>query len=999
MKYIYSFIVLCLSVTPFVSLGQNLSQLQVGALETSTTSYSVGTPIIGTATINNIGSEDAVDIYYQVSYGEFGKKGGVLISQYTKQALQGPLYIEAGKKIDIDFSIVPEFVVEGAGIDIVVTHKNGSLLAWKKVPVTVTGSSDIQPKSITAVLSVDDQEYPLMSGPTINPQVISQLLLAGSSEKLDGEHTAHVVIYERSFLDKKVYDEKITVNFVDGIARFNLPADLRPESYIGTIALTSGDRAISNAIDFRYVVEGAQAEIIEITSSTLSVKKGQDFSVAIRYAGTPLNINSTQNTREINQENIAEMSLRLLVTNEKGNVVAQYEAPLTTNGLQYPEITEEMSGEEINKLVAEYLDTAAHNSFVETVALRALASAENLAFNIELINPETSEVYDSYTTTFPEEVGYTLTDYITWSLIVIVTLLLIIIIRFVIKGKKDRVVPALILVLGICASLAVLNNSNNAEARMALQTGGNGDGVLAINSPKSSQVGGYNPGESIDLDMSYSVYACANNGNINLTVIKPKSNAWHTFATPSVAQAHIQNNLPSTTTTWDWKTFTLKKVEINTTHYDRVEKQTTTWADSGAYWGDTFIDVDGGLTAPAQPGKYYVPFMTQYCTGSHGCASAQYSVYEICVNGAGLCPGEEDIDACTNVSGIQTEEGGVVYGTDNQATNYIRNADGTCTAGACPAGVVPPANLGESCGCAADGQVGTVQCDGSCRTTGGQSIPHSCSVCNSDHTEGEACTTNTSCGATSGSYSCEPSGWVCNANTNDTCDVPTGDECSNIAGTQLTVPDGKVKDASGQCVDIAAGGCPLVVDDSSYCVQLFDNAGNATYTDSGLSQSEYDSYFRNKVEGSSYYIGGVLVTDHAVYGTVGSTNGSCQTQVCVPDNPSSKTGCINGQQARCYSESDVNPYNVQLDIRSTPEFVAEGQICSIVWTSQDTDYCNLTQSGGGGVLSYSTAGTYAILMGDTSVSVTLGCRSLDPTDSTVYTKQAVCRTPADFYLR
>jgi len=308
------------------------------------------------------------------------------------------------------------------------------------------------------------------------------------------------------------------------------------------------------------------------------------------------------------------------------------------------------------------------------------------------------------------------------------------------------------------------------------------------------------------------------------------------------------------------------------------------------------------------------------------------------------------------------------------------------------------------CGCMETGLVGEVQENGTCQTTEGQTIPSACTTCNNTYTEGQTCRTNDRCGVeVDGTRQCSPYGdWECIASSQTSC--TTTDQCPNIDGIQLsksecpsttTCPDGTPVPASGTC---GAGSCTLAAPGTSYCVQLFDENGTPQYNDAGVTDEEYEQYFKSQVE-SIYYVDGALVTDHTIYGIAkADANGATcnQSSVCRP-GPLKKTGCsVNGTVASCYTEdSNETNYTLQVAIDASPDSIPQGDICTITWDTDDAQSCVLTQSGT--QVSDATAGQRQYIMGDKTVTFNLTCT--EKGTGKELTRIASCTTPGDFSER
>ena len=281
-------------------------------------------------------------------------------------------------------------------------------------------------------------------------------------------------------------------------------------------------------------------------------------------------------------------------------------------------------------------------------------------------------------------------------------------------------------------------------------------------------------------------------------------------------------------------------------------------------------------------------------------------------------------------------------------------------------------------------------------------------TCSTDYSAGDSCSV-LQCGEeTPGSYQCTPSGWQCSPNEIRTC--PGTDVCSNLSGVQTTPPTGTVRNSNGTCTpedpngpsgdpngpsDPVVNSCSMTYAAStstSYCVQLFDENGNPTYTQAGISEAEYDQYFESQAQ-AAYGVNGVITTDYNIYGIAGSNSaGQCRASVCMA-GPLQKSGCVNsGTTATCYTEDgNEAESDLQATLTTSPTYISDGGQCIITWTSQDAVVCEVRAGNAG--ISTATAGQSVITIQDTSVGVTLSCISFD--NKTII-KSATCRSRGEF---
>ncbi len=320
------------------------------------------------------------------------------------------------------------------------------------------------------------------------------------------------------------------------------------------------------------------------------------------------------------------------------------------------------------------LEIMLSNTRVLDIPLSAKASAKNLSFEVELYDEATGKVYDTYKTSFPAAPDEYPARAVLLATFASILILLVIIFKTA-KHKIPMVCIALLVGLGVSTAVLV----KDAAAWKAEEDYANFNSHdFVFSSPISSRTDGYaSTTSSITLDMSVSATAWSVNGFLSHQVRHPVSAVfWKDFTTSDAALSHIQ----------------LKSNHNNESLYYRQ--------DMNATFDKTF-DIQPWLYSTSgsnklTAGKHWIPVSSRFCTASHGCSGFSYVVWEMCVDGAGVCPGETVTgDMCANIAGTQTS---VPAGYTQDGAN--------CTIISCVS------NQGAACGC--PGNMGTIQCDGSC---------------------------------------------------------------------------------------------------------------------------------------------------------------------------------------------------------------------------------------------------------------------------------------------
>lgn len=665
------FLAFIMLAVPFISFAQSAGpQMQITNLQTNEVSYHVGQEISGSFVMNNIGDENIPDVQYYVAVGNFGEEGGFLDNETAVTPLSEALYLPQAARLEVPFSINPANLPDGeVGLHVVATQKNGMLLGWSKVPLKFEGE---RPASATPLIkgyfALDGDTYALDSNAPFGSDEIPSFQIELPEGAEDGMRDVKLTIFEKTIGQERVYDQVVSVDFIDGVGTVLLPDNLKPKSYAGQVSLANG----SNVLTLRYSISGPQAEVLSIDTDMFSLRKGDDYVVSLSYADTPLNARDPEATEYPDQ-----LSVRLKVLNEKGEVVSQLERPLEVTQKQELLIVDENSTEEEQAEATERLDKMFNNEKAIDLPLVAEAKAKNLSFEVELYNPGTGEVYDTYKTSFPAAEGGYPARGVLLATFAIVLILLIVIFK---KAKHKIPMVCLTLVLGAAVSAGVLVDSAQAYKPAAGQEkGAFNSHEIVFNAPISSRTAGYDQNVTIPLEVTATAKSWSSNGFLAHYLRYPiYTSGWATLSSPSAALTFAKNN---------HKNSSVYHVELKNGTFQK-------YISVGPY----YYASNGGAQSPTlTPGKHYIPVSSTFCTSSHGCSKPSYATWELCVNGMGVCPGEETVDMCANIAGDQAT---VPEGKVQDGNNCV---DNICT--------FPDA--GEPCGCDPD-NMGTWQCDGSC---------------------------------------------------------------------------------------------------------------------------------------------------------------------------------------------------------------------------------------------------------------------------------------------
>ncbi len=660
-----------LLAVPFITFAQSGPQMQVSNLQTSQTSYNAGQEITGSFVLNNIGDVNIPDLQYYVAVGNYGQDGGTLENETSVTPVSEALYLPAAARLEVPFSITPQTLPEGnLGLHVYVAQKNGMILGWMKIPLTIEGQRT-NAQLINGYFEIGGEKYSLESNMPFAPAEGASFTLMLPEGTTDGTHDVRMTIYDKNVGQEVVSEQTIAVDFVEGIGQVLLPEDLPAKQYAGQVSLAKG----SNVLSIKYSITGPQAEVLGVDTDLLSLKKGQDFVVTLNYADTPLNGRDPVAT-----EYPDSLAVKIKVLNEKGKIVNEYQQALeVTQKQDLLEVNDE-STEEEQKEATRRLEIMLSNTRVLDIPLSAKTSAKNLSFEVELYDEATGKVYDTYKTSFPAAPE----EYPARAVLVATLASILILLVIIFKTAKHKIpMVCIALLVGLGVSTAVL--VKDVGAWIAAEDYSNYNSQrFTFTAPISSRTDGYaSTTSSITLDTSVTAMSWNSNGFLAHQIRYPVSAVfWKNFTSANAALSHIQ----------------LKTNHNNESLYFRNDQNATfsSTYDPLAYYYST--SGSNRLT----PGKHWIPLSSRYCTASHGCAGFNYVVWEMCVDGAGVCANEPPAgDLCANIAGTQTS---VPAGYTQDGPN--------CNVISCDP------NQGAACGC--PGNMGTIQCDGSC------SVPTSC---------------------------------------------------------------------------------------------------------------------------------------------------------------------------------------------------------------------------------------------------------------------------------
>lgn len=628
---------------PFFANAQQAPELYITDLSTQKTDYKLGETIKGSFLLHNTSDFDASDIYYSLSLGEISESGNHLKIEADTSERVGAYFINSDSRKIINFSYKPEINFSGnTGIQVNVERKDGTKLSWDALPVSLSGE---EVDLIDGFLFTGSNSFYLTSGPTVD----SEIYLVIDSDNVEEGDEFDLKIFERNFDSSPVFDETVEVqNINDDLLGVELPNNFKPKVYVGSLNSNS-----TTELRFKYIISGIQAEVLNITSSKLSLRKGEQFDLNVSYAG-----GASDYLRPEVDNTPDKVRFIINVENENGEVVSNVDF--------------------INNVPKEKLDSGEIlNTFIQNFPLKSNAEALQLNIDVSIYDVNSGNLLDEYSTSFPiqqaqESSFVTLTNLII--LLVVILIIAAIVGLFNLKHKIPTVCFAILFTSVLSAGVIIYQNDASA---LELVSGGGSNGDLVLSSPSPSTVAGYEPGEIINMSGIYNIWACGNNGFVNSIATAPVSDYWHNFGSAQEAANHIVSNDPGSGKITDllaiigfvdgsagcnlhgggfscyktvedlpegsvyWYTPPQGRNALTFPYY-RIPKENSYYKTflGGSAAKTSYIETT--LVAPDEPGIYYIPVTSRYCTTSHGCSEPKTYVQDICVNGGGYCPGEEE---------------------------------------------------------------------------------------------------------------------------------------------------------------------------------------------------------------------------------------------------------------------------------------------------------------------------------------------------------------------
>ena len=193
--------------------------------------------------------------------------------------------------------------------------KKGIPLGWKDIPINIQSSDNFLYIKEAKILKNNSEEHPT-AGIGFEKNEIVEIKFVGENPSTNAiAAQCQIVIYERMTNMLEVSNiKKETIVFASGEKtniQYKMPFFEKPESYLAEIKFYNNqNEMISNALYFRWVVQGASAEILSIKTDESSYSEGAKAEVQINFVGAADTITS-----------IGEAKVEAKIYNEENEIV------------------------------------------------------------------------------------------------------------------------------------------------------------------------------------------------------------------------------------------------------------------------------------------------------------------------------------------------------------------------------------------------------------------------------------------------------------------------------------------------------------------------------------------------------------------------------------------------------------------------------------------------------------------------------------------------------
>jgi len=339
---------LSLILIPLTFISAGAYEIYVSNLELNNTEFTVGDIVNGTFNISNVKEVSQSDIYYSIYTGEYAENGVDLKNSLGITEKIGPIYLNGLSDKQIAFTyVLPDSITEDAGVEVVAELRDGTVVGWENIKISISGEVKTVVISPTeSKLVINGEELGVETGPTISED--DEVYLSYTLPKTNFEQTLtpSIKLFNRvhntGVIYEEIFQDIITSTEEETIHRISLPKDLDPLVYTGTLSVEGESASVEN-IFFNYIIGGDIATIHNVNSNKLSVVEGEEFITTVKYSGVPYNF--------INPEEqivLETADLNIIILGTEG-LVAEYigEINLSEGAVSIP-LTAMSNSEELN---------------------------------------------------------------------------------------------------------------------------------------------------------------------------------------------------------------------------------------------------------------------------------------------------------------------------------------------------------------------------------------------------------------------------------------------------------------------------------------------------------------------------------------------------------------------------------------------------------------------------------------------------------------------------
>jgi hypothetical protein len=200
------------------------------------------------------------------------------------------LYPDGKLNVTFNYSLPANLMSGAYKFRVELTTKKGIPLGWEDIPVNVQSSDNFLYIKEAKILKNNSEEHPTVGIGFEKNETVEIKFVTENPSANSIAAQCQIIIYERMTNMLEVSNvKKETIVFAPGEKKniqYKMPIFEKPESYLAEIKFYSDENEIvSNALYFRWVVQGASAEILSIKTDESSYSEGEKAEVQIDFVG------------------------------------------------------------------------------------------------------------------------------------------------------------------------------------------------------------------------------------------------------------------------------------------------------------------------------------------------------------------------------------------------------------------------------------------------------------------------------------------------------------------------------------------------------------------------------------------------------------------------------------------------------------------------------------------------------------------------------------------